>query len=170
MDSASIGGLTSSAQGGITCLKCRFCWRMLQDKVRTVKNRTFEKRKHMVSVIFHWFSVILFSIQNHPFIFLFPLLTIDEYTTTNTVSLKITTIENRYCVQMVNAVRSSFCFIRVASPLKSVRHGVALHPLKRYMRRWNSRRKRCFFKSKIHIYLAYTIMWMIHNGAISLLL
>jgi hypothetical protein len=82
----------------------------------------------------------------------------------------MTTIENRYCVQMVNAVRSSFCFIRVASPLKSVRHGVALHPLKRYMRRWNSRRKRCFFKSKIHIYLAYTIMWMIHNGAISLLL
>ena len=89
----------------------------------------------MVSVIFHCFSVILFSIQNRPFLFLFPLLAIDEYTTTNTVSQKLPLLKPGTEHKWVKAVRSSFCFIRVASVSKIIRHGVALHPLKRYMHR-----------------------------------
>jgi hypothetical protein len=38
---------------------------MLQDMVRTSKKWRFWNRVWMVSAIFHWFSVILFSCKNH---------------------------------------------------------------------------------------------------------
>jgi hypothetical protein len=39
---------------------------MLQDKVRTVKNRTFEKRKHMDSVTFQRTDIGEITEKMHP--------------------------------------------------------------------------------------------------------